>query len=39
MNTKQPSLEDVFVKCTGLDAVQVERMELLRAAKSGGQRG
>jgi len=39
MNTKQPSLEDVFVKCTGLDAVQVERMELLRAAKGDGQRG
>jgi ABC-2 type transport system ATP-binding protein len=39
MNTKQPSLEDVFVKCTGLDAVQVERMEFLRAAKSDGQRG
>jgi len=39
MNTKQPSLEDVFVKCTGLDAVQVERMEFLRAAKGGGQRG
>lgn len=39
MNTKQPSLEDVFVKCTGLDAVQVERMEFLRAAKGDGQRG
>jgi len=39
MNTKQPSLEDVFVKYTGLDAVQLERMELLRAVKTGGQRG
>ena len=39
MNTKQPSLEDVFVKYTGLDAVQVERMELLRTVKAGGQRG
>ncbi len=40
MNTKQPSLEDVFVKYTGLDAVQVERMELLRTDKAGGgQRG
>jgi ABC-2 type transport system ATP-binding protein len=38
MNTKQPSLEDVFVKHTGLDAVQLERMEFLRPAKSGGQR-
>jgi ABC-2 type transport system ATP-binding protein len=37
LNTKEPSLEDVFVKYTGLDAVQVERMELLRAAKGGGQ--
>jgi ABC-2 type transport system ATP-binding protein len=35
MNTKQPSLEDAFIKYTGLDAVQLERMELLR----GGQRG
>jgi ABC-2 type transport system ATP-binding protein len=35
MNTKQPSLEDAFVEYTGLDAVQLERMELLR----GGQRG
>ncbi len=40
MNTEQPSLEDVFVKYTGLDAVQVERMELLRTDKAGGgQRG
>jgi len=39
MNTKQPSLEDVFVKHTGLDAVQVERMEFLRGAKAGGQVG
>jgi ABC-2 type transport system ATP-binding protein len=40
MNTKQPSLEDVFVKHTGLDAVQVERMEFFRAPKkNGGQRG
>ena len=39
MNTKQPSLEDVFVKYTGLDAVQLERMELLRAVKMGGVRG
>ena len=39
MNTKQPSLEDVFVKYTGLDAVQLERMELLRAVKMGGARG
>ena len=37
MNTKQPSLEDVFVKYTGLDAVQVERMESLRPVKTGGQ--
>jgi ABC-2 type transport system ATP-binding protein len=35
INTKQPSLEDVFVKYTGLDAVQLERMELLRMAKAG----
>ena len=39
LNTKEPSLEDVFVKYTGLDAVQVERMESLRAAKGGGQHG
>ena len=39
INTKQPSLEDVFVKHTGLDAVQLERMELLRIAKAGGHRG
>jgi ABC-2 type transport system ATP-binding protein len=39
LNTKEPSLEDVFVRYTGLDAVQVERMELLRAVKSGGQHG
>ncbi|HYA22393.1 MAG TPA: ATP-binding cassette domain-containing protein [Thermoproteota archaeon] len=40
MNTRQPSLEDVFVKHTGLDAVQVERMEFLRTAKrNGGQLG
>jgi ABC-2 type transport system ATP-binding protein len=40
INTKHPSLEDVFVRYTGLDAVQVERMELLRAAKIGaGRRG
>ena len=39
INTKQPSLEDVFLKHTGLDAVQVERMELLRTSKAGGQRG
>ena len=39
INTKQPSLEDVFVKYTGLDAVQLERMELLRAAKAGTGRG
>jgi ABC-2 type transport system ATP-binding protein len=39
MNTKQPSLEDVFVKHTGIDAVQLERMEFLRAAKGSGQRG
>jgi len=38
MNTKQPTLEDVFVKYTGLDAVQVERMEFLRLVKAGGQR-
>lgn len=38
INTKQPSLEDVFVRYTGLDAVQVERMELLRAAKIGAGR-
>jgi len=37
INTKQPSLEDVFVKYTGLDAVQVERMEF-RAMKAGGRR-
>jgi len=37
VNTKQPSLEDVFVKYTGLDAVQVERMEF-RAMKAGGRR-
>jgi ABC-2 type transport system ATP-binding protein len=39
MSTSQPSLEDVFVKYTGLDAVQLERMELLRAVKGGAQRG
>ena len=39
LNTKEPSLEDVFVKYTGLDAVQVERMEFLRAVKGGGQHG
>jgi len=39
MNTEQPTLEDVFVKYTGLDAVQLERMELLRAVKMGGVRG
>jgi len=39
LNTKEPSLEDVFVIHTGLDAVQVERMESLRAVKSGGQGG
>lgn len=33
MNTKHPSLEDVFVEYTGLDAVQLERMELLRPVK------
>jgi hypothetical protein len=39
LNTKELSLEDVFVRHTGLDAVQVERMEFLRAVKGGGQRG
>jgi ABC-2 type transport system ATP-binding protein len=39
INTKQPSLEDVFLKHTGLDAVQVERMELLKTSRAGGQRG
>jgi ABC-2 type transport system ATP-binding protein len=39
INTKQPSLEDVFVKYTGLDAVQLERMELLRAGKTGAGHG
>ena len=39
MNTKQPTLEDVFVKYTGLDAIQVERMEFLRTVKTGGQSG
>jgi len=38
LNTRHPSLEDVFIKYTGLDAVQVERMEFLRAVKGGGQR-
>jgi len=38
INTKQPSLEDVFIKHTGLDAVQLERMELLRTGKAGGHR-
>jgi ABC-2 type transport system ATP-binding protein len=38
VNTKQPSLEDVFVKYTGLDAVQVERMEF-RGKRPGGQHG
>jgi len=37
IDTKQPSLEDVFVRYTGLDAVQLERMEMLRAVKLGGQ--
>jgi ABC-2 type transport system ATP-binding protein len=37
MNTSEPSLEDVFVEYTGLDAVQLERMELLRAVKVGAQ--
>jgi ABC-2 type transport system ATP-binding protein len=35
INTKQPSLEDVFVKYTGLSAVQLERMELLMPGKMG----
>ena len=35
MSTSQPSLEDVFIRYTGLDAVQLERMELLRAVKVG----
>ena len=39
INTKQPSLEDVFVKYTGLDAVQLERLELLGTAKIGARRG
>ena len=39
LNTKEPSLEDVFVRYTGLDAVQVERMEFLRAVKGGDQHG
>jgi ABC-2 type transport system ATP-binding protein len=39
LNTKEPSLEDVFVRHTGLDAVQVERMESLRVVRNGGQRG
>ena len=39
LNTKEPSLEDIFVKYTGLDAVQVERMEFLRAMEGGGQHG
>ena len=39
LNTKEPSLEDVFVRHTGLDAVQVERMEFLRTVKSDGQHG
>jgi ABC-2 type transport system ATP-binding protein len=39
INTKQPSLEDVFVKYTGLDAVQLERLELLGTAKIGAGRG
>lgn len=39
LNTSQPSLEDVFVKFTGLDAVQLERMELLKAVKVGARRG
>ena len=39
MNTGRPSLEDVFIKYTGLDAVQLERMELLRSAKRGVQHG
>jgi len=39
LNTSQPSLEDVFVKYTGLDAVQLERMELLKAVKGSAKRG
>jgi ABC-2 type transport system ATP-binding protein len=39
LNTSQPSLEDVFVKYTGLDAVQLERMELLKAVKGSAQHG
>jgi ABC-2 type transport system ATP-binding protein len=39
VNTGRPSLEDVFMKYTGLNAVQVERMEQLRAVKAGGQHG
>jgi ABC-2 type transport system ATP-binding protein len=39
LNTSQPSLEDVFVKYTGLDAVQLERMELLKTVKGSAQRG
>jgi ABC-2 type transport system ATP-binding protein len=39
LNTSQPSLEDVFVKYTGLDAVQLEKMELLKTVKGGAKRG
>jgi ABC-2 type transport system ATP-binding protein len=39
LNTREPSLEDVFVKHTGLDAVQVERLESIRVVRNGGQRG
>lgn len=39
VNTGRPSLEDVFMKYTGLNAVQVERMEQLRAVKAGRQHG
>ena len=39
MNTGRPSLEDVLIKYTGLDAVQVERMELLRSVNGNAQHG
>jgi len=39
LNTSKPSLEDVFVKYTGLDAVQLERMELLKTVKGSAPRG
>jgi ABC-2 type transport system ATP-binding protein len=36
MSSMKPSLEDIFVKLTGLDALAVERMEQLRPRRGAG---